>query len=571
MPLAARLLSLVALAVAPALGLAAYHEYQHRHGHAADARRLVAETSQRAAAEVRQIVENVQRLSAVLAKLPEVRGAAEADGVSEPCSNLLTSLRQEYPGQIEFGIANRAGLVVCNTQGTRNLRRVEGAHLRQAIESGGFTVGTYAEVPPTGRRFLSFAYPVRDGAGQVTGAVLTGLDLAWLAERLRPLVGPDHAVLSVHDRAITFLARVPDEAGLVGRQPPAAVMAASRYANQGPIETTGADGVTRIGAIVTLASGAGQPDLHVAYGLSRDAVFAEMNEATRRGIVLLTLSAVLAVCAAWYGGRRFIRRPMEHLLAAAREWQAGNYEARVALPQTTSEFGRLAAAYQAMADALAVRDRDMRLLINELNHRVKNTLATVQSIASQTLRTSQTTEQAGRAMEERLLALSRVHDVLTRESWEGADLHDVVEQAMAPYRQERADRLEIAGPEVRLSPRMALALAMALQELATNAVKYGALANETGAVAVTWHVSGGNPRLRLEWRETGGPPVRVPERRGFGTRLIERSLAQDLNGRVEISFAPGGLVCTVDAPLASGDSQAVSPAGADVPASEAGA
>jgi hypothetical protein len=152
MPLAARLLSLVALAVAPALGVVAYREYEARGARAAEARKHVAETSQRAAAEVRQIVENVQRLSAILAKLPEVRGAAEGADASPSCSDLLTSLRQDYPGQIEFGIANRAGFVVCNTQGTLTLRRVEGPHLRQAIETGGFTVGTYAEVRPAGTR-----------------------------------------------------------------------------------------------------------------------------------------------------------------------------------------------------------------------------------------------------------------------------------------------------------------------------------------------------------------------------------------------------------------------------------
>ncbi|HEX2552142.1 MAG TPA: HWE histidine kinase domain-containing protein [Microvirga sp.] len=555
MPLAARLLSLVALAVAPALGVVAYREVEDRAAQAAQARQSVADTSQRAAAEVRQIVENVQRLSAILAKLPEIRGAAEGEGFSDACSALLTSLRQDYPGQLEFGIANRSGSVVCNTQGTRTLRRVEGAHLRQAIETDGFAVGTFAEVRPSGVRFLSFAHPIRNGAGAVTGAVLAGLDLGWLAQRLRPLVGPEHAVLSVHDRTITFLARVPDDGGLIGRRPPPEVMASSRFADRGPIEATGADGVARIGAIVTLAGSPGRPDLHVAYGLSRDAVFAEMNQATRRGIALFLLSAVLAILAAWYGGRRFIRRPMEHLLAAAREWQAGNYEARVALPASTSEFGRLAAAYQAMADALALRERDLRLLINELNHRVKNTLATVQSIASQTLRNAPSTQAARQALEERLLALSRVHDVLTRESWEGAGLAEIVAQAVAPFRQQREDRVETRGPEVWLSPRMALAIAMALQELATNAVKYGALSNDAGTIAVTWSLEEGGAgegwRLRLEWRERGGPPVSSPDRRGFGTRLIERSLAQDLGGRVEISFAPEGVVCVVDAPVAT--------------------
>ncbi|HEV2605209.1 MAG TPA: PAS domain S-box protein [Microvirga sp.] len=188
-----------------------------------------------------------------------------------------------------------------------------------------------------------------------------------------------------------------------------------------------------------------------------------------------------------------------------------------------------------------------RLLINELNHRVKNTLATVQSIASQTLRNADTAEGAREAIEDRLMALSRAHDVLTRENWEGANLHEIVAQAVAPYSSRGEDRLHLRGEPVRLPPRMALALAMALQELATNAVKYGALSNETGQVRIAWR--DGDGRLHLTWTEQGGPPVKAPSRRGFGTRLIERSLASDLDGEVRIAFEPSGLVCTVDAPL----------------------
>ncbi|WP_170285141.1 PAS domain-containing sensor histidine kinase [Microvirga aerophila] len=192
-----------------------------------------------------------------------------------------------------------------------------------------------------------------------------------------------------------------------------------------------------------------------------------------------------------------------------------------------------------------------RLLINELNHRVKNTLATVQSITSQTLRNAATAQDAKRALEGRLLALSRTHDVLTRENWESAELREIVEQAIEPYQGQGEDRFHLEGPWLRLPPRMALALAMALQELATNAVKYGALSNATGTVRIIWEVDGPhNPsRLRLQWEETGGPVVAAPSRRGFGTRLIERSLAQDLDGRVQIEFAPSGVVCMVDAPV----------------------
>jgi PAS domain S-box-containing protein len=198
-----------------------------------------------------------------------------------------------------------------------------------------------------------------------------------------------------------------------------------------------------------------------------------------------------------------------------------------------------------------VAEEHQRLLINELNHRVKNTMATVQSIASQTLRNTDTAVQAKEAIEGRLIALSRAHDVLTRENWEGADLYEIVDQAVAPYSSRGEDRLHLKGPKVRLQPRTALSLAMMLQELATNAVKYGALSNPTGEIGITWEIAQGKPRhLHLRWQESGGPPVQAPTRRGFGTRLIERSLAQDLGGRVHITFAATGLVCTVNAPLA---------------------
>jgi PAS domain S-box-containing protein len=196
-------------------------------------------------------------------------------------------------------------------------------------------------------------------------------------------------------------------------------------------------------------------------------------------------------------------------------------------------------------------EEHQRLLINELNHRVKNTLATVQSIASQTLRNADTADDARAALESRLFALSRAHDVLTRENWDGADLYEIVAEAVAPYSSPGEDRLHLSGEAIRLPPRMALALAMALQELATNAVKYGALSNDVGEVRITWR--DGDERLHLTWTETRGPPVTAPSRRGFGTRLIERSLASDLDGEVRIAFKPSGLVCTVDAPLTGYD------------------
>jgi PAS domain S-box-containing protein len=203
-------------------------------------------------------------------------------------------------------------------------------------------------------------------------------------------------------------------------------------------------------------------------------------------------------------------------------------------------------------------EEHQRVLIHELNHRVKNTLATVQSIASQTLRNACTMHEAKEALESRLFALSRAHDVLTRENWHAADLHKIVSQAIEPYTS-YGGRIRFAGPNVRIPPRMALALAMAFQELATNAVKYGALYKEHGEVGIRWNIDRRTnpPCLKLRWEETGGLPVREPDRLGFGTRLIERSLAHDLDGTAEIKFHPTGVVCEIAAPLTADGSGSV--------------
>jgi PAS domain S-box-containing protein len=210
-------------------------------------------------------------------------------------------------------------------------------------------------------------------------------------------------------------------------------------------------------------------------------------------------------------------------------------------------------------------ERRQQLLINELNHRVKNTLATVQAIASQTLRSSATDQDARNAFEARLLALSKVHNVLTRQNWEAVSLSDVAAEVLAPHGGEDPARFRIDGPDVRLDPRLALPIAMALHELATNAVKYGPLSDGSGCVRIEWRLEAASEgrRLRLRWAEQGGPPVAPPTRKGFGSRLIERSLALELGGKVTIDYAPTGVVCTIEALLDH--------AGASAPSGEAAA
>lgn len=188
-------------------------------------------------------------------------------------------------------------------------------------------------------------------------------------------------------------------------------------------------------------------------------------------------------------------------------------------------------------------ERRQALLIGELNHRVKNTLATVQSVISQTLREVDAEREA--SLNGRLMALSAAHDVLIKRAWEGAYLSDIVTTAIAPYA--HANRVEVEGPQIWVPTGATVALSMALHELATNATKYGALSTPAGEVKVQWAADDGQGAL-VEWREMGGPEVITPTRSGFGSRLLGRGLAGELGAPAELEFRPEGLVCRLRVP-----------------------
>jgi PAS domain S-box-containing protein len=193
------------------------------------------------------------------------------------------------------------------------------------------------------------------------------------------------------------------------------------------------------------------------------------------------------------------------------------------------------------------RDRErLQLLIHELNHRVKNTLATVHSIALHSLR--ELKQNSVELFENRLLALAAVHDVLTRENWTKAQVDELVRTAIAPAGQENFD---VSGPPVDVCPRIAAPLAMTLHELCTNAVKHGSLSAPNGRVAVEWSIDakGHARKLHLVWREYGGPPISPPAVKGFGMRLIEKTLASDAGARIVVEFPAEGFHCEMDIPL----------------------
>lgn len=206
-----------------------------------------------------------------------------------------------------------------------------------------------------------------------------------------------------------------------------------------------------------------------------------------------------------------------------------------------------------MATTIARGEMLHDLLIEELNHRVKNTLAIVQSIAVQTFRSATQAERA--KFEGRLGALAEAHNLLSTDKWQGSELKDVLDRVLQPYLINSPDRIKRFGPRVPLPPRLAVVLSMILHEIATNAAKYGALSSDTGTVGLDWEIlnEGNAPKLRLVWTESGGPPVRAPVQRGFGSRLIERSARDQLGGEATVDFLPRGVVYTITGALERAD------------------
>jgi PAS domain S-box-containing protein len=197
-----------------------------------------------------------------------------------------------------------------------------------------------------------------------------------------------------------------------------------------------------------------------------------------------------------------------------------------------------------------------KMLIDELNHRVKNTLSTVQSIVVQALRTPADHAVIRESVESRLLALARSHDLLISDNWQGAGLRDLVCDVLEPFGVTggRAQRFRIVGDNVRISAKMTLGLAIGLHELATNAVKYGALSNDAGSILIGWTVRPDprGDRLRLRWQEKDGPAVKPQASKGFGSWVLQRGLPHEMDGTVRHDCRPSGVVCTIDIPLPRG-------------------
>jgi PAS domain S-box-containing protein len=830
---------LVALAAAPALGLVLYNDWQLRQAAEARIEADALRYARLVSSELDRIFSGVRSTLGAAAKAPVLQELRE-----EECARYLSALADDHPNLSRLGVIRADGQGACGLQ-----VRVDPAtspSLRAALGTSNSYLGEYTVGRGSAAPILPFAERIEDAGGRPVGVIASGLRLDWLGDYFanKAKEFPPATSLTIVDRNGTILVRLPnrDRVGTSLTHYPQL-----RAQSGGTLKSEAAntaDGVARIlgfTAINEAPEGVG-----VAVGLSQEVVLAPIREGTRRNLLLMAVTAALAMGAAWLGGRAFLQRPITALVAVAERLQAGDFNARTSLASVGSELAKLGSTFNTMASELASREQERdkaaqalreseerlliaqsaarigvwdwdfasdritwsrqmyelfgldaekdaadpygawlrilhpedregadrttrswkeqpgpfadefriiqpddgvrwilvrgqtmpdetgvprrmvganlditeikdqelresflltladrirdigkpgellqtvaellgaqlkvscvgyseinegeawatvlaawrrdglqgdrqryptssfgnafaelkagrtfvvddaraderaacaraayeavgaigsitvplvrdgrfrgflfmhqdtprrwtaserelceevaertwgalervrgdvrrRLLINELNHRVKNTLATVQSIAAQAFRSSGRQEDARETFEARLFALSKAHDVLTRESWDGGDLQEIVTEAVAPFGSWDRSRFVVQGPPVRLTPSVALSLAMTLHELSTNAVKYGALSALDGKVTIIWGVDEGPDvsHLRLTWRESGGPAVSTPLHKGFGSRLIERSLTREHGGEVQVSYPASGLVCEI--------------------------
>ena len=504
-------------------------------------------TSQIAALEMERIVTGAQGILETLAVAPTVRHFE-----APACDDYLAEVSRRLPQLRGLAVADPAGRLRCaaGLAFPSDDVAAEG-WFADAVGSNALVVGTFAGARrPDEAPYLPVALPVAVD-GRIVSVVVGGIDLAWLGARLRERNLAQGSALAVADHDGTILAREPDSDRYVGTRISDAVMPYVHAAEPGTLEMTAPDGSRRIVGYQPPA--ATETGLYVGASFAEKDVFGPIYASTWRSVGVALAGALAACTIAWLVGDRLFRQPIHRILATIESWRAGDVSARTGIEAPGgSELSELAASIDDYMDdvaaargARAEAEQRRTLVLQEMNHRIKNILAAVQAVANQTFKRDASPESL-RAFGSRLQAMAATQDLLVRENWESVEFGSALASVLAPF---GPGRFDLDGPELRITARAALALSMALHELCTNAAKYGALSLPDGRVAIRWQLVEGDAgrRFRLGWTESGGPVVRPPEQTGFGSQLIRTALAAELAGTVELEFPEAGARFTVDA------------------------
>jgi len=380
-------------------------------------------------------------------------------------------------------------------------------------------------------------YPVfKDG--KVRYVLLLGLGLHELANILRRQRLKSEWVTAVLDRQGVLLARSSGSDRHVGTAPPT-FYADLHVRDHAVHKTVNLEGEPVLRAIARSQLSGWVVNASIPISIAE----APLETNLRLWGITVAVAIALGAALAWS-----IAHLIGNVMASAAKIaeRIGHQEDPPAFTSRIAEANTLVSALERANADLAKQAKHQRLLLNELSHRVKNVLTVVQAIVGRSLAGERSLEEARKLIDQRVQALGRAHDLLMRTDWQGAAIKDIISAELAPF----GARVECNGPDVMIDGKMVQTLALVLHELATNAVKYGALSNPEGRVAISWSIeSGKDPRFKLRWEEKGGPRVAMPERKGFGTTLLE-SAVTDPDMKPRLNFGLGGFIYELEAPLA---------------------
>lgn len=552
--LSRRLFLLVLGAMVPLVAILFFNLYEIKSAKERDVHAEAFRLGQLAALEIQRIVDGLENTLSAIATSPLVQHQDR-----EPCNDYLSRISIQLPQFSSLGVIDRNGDIWCR-QSPEGLDTslADRDYVRQVLSTGQFTVGEYITGRIGGVPVLPIAVPVHGEKGEITGAVIGTLNLQWLDKRIKERSFSQNSNLTIADRNGVILARNPLPEKFVGTRIANQYQRLVHATEPATIELTSQDGTRRVLAYFPPAGV--DRALYVSMGFSTEQEYAAINRATEFGVAVTVLVVIATLAAAWVTSKHAIEGPVKRLVATVEAWQADDDTVRTRMTPEDGEFGVVGHAIDHFMDQLAaardqrLRDEQQReLLIGELDHRVKNLLATVQSVARQTFKGNEANKPSIDAFNKRLQAMGDAYSLLMKGHLRAVVLSDLVAQAVRPFESREEPQFAISGPDFDIESKAALSISMALHELCTNAVKYGALSGDAGRIAITWDIdnAAGEPQFVLRWIERGGPAVAPPENRGFGSSMIERALTSQLSGQVRMDYAVTGLSCTVIAPLRS--------------------
>tara|TARA_R110002020_G_scaffold170523_4_gene360287 strand:- start:5181 stop:6860 length:1680 start_codon:yes stop_codon:yes gene_type:complete len=534
-----KLVAVALAALAPVVAMLAYNEYALRQQRTEEIRASAAQAARQAASEIERIVEGLHALLISVTAIPSV-GELDAE-----CGEALQSVADRVGNIRTIFVADLQGNAICSSlapaTGTSVIDR---DYFKWAVQTGSFAVGTYTRSRLSDIAVLPLAMPLIEN-GEVKAVLVTGIRLDWLQDRISEWGIARGNAVTLADRAGTILARVPYPEKFVGTAIPEEYQRLIHSDTPGVMAVSSQDGTDRILGYrpIDLPSS----PIYVSAGFSQKEAFALMNRATLMNVLAICGGALAAFLLAIFIGDRFILRRIAHVSQVMDRWREGDGGARTGM-KDGDELASVGAALDRLLDELDDRRRrteeveaERELLARELAHRVKNGFALVQAIAQQTFRRS--APEQYRSFSQRLSGLAATYDLILSREASSSSVPEVVAAALKAHVDPVEERIRLQGPHVRLQADNALPLSLVIHELATNATKYGSLGGENGRVDVEWTVEEG--RVLLTWKETGGPPVSLPTRKGFGSVLMEKAFPSKAQATTRFDYRLEGFVFEV--------------------------